>query len=154
MYQAILTEVSNAVLCECTPLRGKDSLLLSSRVWPGLVTPRRLYSEKKERREEGGRGEQENREERGGGQQKRGGMKRKVKTMRENRIINQKIQVSVSTSHWPSMSSTYCCVTFSSAWCTRLPNTSSLMSTDASTLFSGGATRDLLSCTPGRCSRA
>ena len=67
VYQAILTEVSNVVLCECTPLRGKDSLLLSSRVWPGLVTPRRLYSEK-ERREEGGRGEQENREERENGE--------------------------------------------------------------------------------------
>lgn len=68
VYQAILTEVSNAVLCECTPLHGKDFLLLSSRVWPGLVTPRRLYSEKRERREEGGRGKQENREERENGE--------------------------------------------------------------------------------------
>ena len=60
MYQAILTEVSNAVLCVCTPLHCKDFLLLSSRVWPGLVIPRRLHSEKKEKR--GGRGERRERE--------------------------------------------------------------------------------------------
>ena len=67
------------MLCECTPLRGKDSLLLSSRVWPGLVTPRRLYSEKKERREEGG-GEGKAREQRGErewrGEGERGGRER------------------------------------------------------------------------------
>ena len=81
------------MLCECTPLHGKDSLLLSSRVWPGLVTPRRLYSEKKEGgRKVGERGRRENRGERengegrereGRGQQKRGGMERKVEEAKQ-----------------------------------------------------------------------
>ena len=67
--------------------------MLSSRVWPGLVTPRRLYSEKKEGgRKVGERGRRENRGERengegrereGRGQQKRGGMERKVEEAKQ-----------------------------------------------------------------------
>ena len=44
--------------------------------------------------------------------------------------------------------------TFSKAWCTKLPNTSILMSIEAKTLFSGGAMSDRRLCTPSRCSRA